>query len=68
MHSVKTKHSKEIDILAIHPLEHKRIHIEVKVAINPTRSLRAWSPAKYGNEDLPGLLLLSFSLQSDAPP
>ncbi len=53
MHSVKAKHNKEIDILAIHPLTDKRIHIEVKVAINPTGGLRAWGAAKHAKEDLP---------------
>lgn len=52
MHSVKAKHNKEIDILAIHPLKDKRVHIEVKVAIKPAGGLRAWSAARHASEDM----------------
>ncbi len=52
MHSVKAKHNKEIDILAIHPLTDKRIHIEVKVAINPTGGLRPWGAAKHASDGI----------------
>lgn len=45
--------NKEIDILAIHPITGKRMHVEVTVPIRPVGGLRAQPPAKFGKAPLP---------------
>ncbi len=55
MQSVRADHGKEIDILAIHPRKRgkkRKVHVEVKVAINPVGGLRAWGPSKYAKDEL----------------
>jgi hypothetical protein len=45
--------NKEIDVLALNPQSHKKVHVEVHVSVRPLSALRAWSSAKYGSDPLP---------------
>lgn len=48
MTGVKAKGGKEIDFLAVNPVNGKKVHAESHVSVFPLGPLRPWAPAKYG--------------------